>query len=122
MQKVLYTESELSLHEANDGVQSMPTTGNVRYTVCCRWLVCMAEVVQIHRLSDEESGSLEGVPDLQFGVIGFNDRETSITFVTKDTTSVGQPCHFYPVSGLQIIDMNTFAFKGCTLYVSARGE
>ena len=34
MQKVLYTESELSINEADDGVQSMPTTGNVRHTVC----------------------------------------------------------------------------------------
>ncbi len=80
----------------------------------------MAEIVQIHRLSDEESSCLEGVPDLQFGVFGFNNRKTSIAFVTENTTSVGQPCHFYPVSGLQIIDMNPFAFKGCTLYVSAR--
>ena len=82
----------------------------------------MAEVVQIHRLSDEESGSLEGVPDLQFGVFGFNNRKTSIAFVTKDTTPVGQPSLLYPVSGLQIIDMNPFALKGCTLCVSARAS
>ena len=80
----------------------------------------MAEIVQIHRLSDEESGSLEGVPDLQFGVFGFKNRKTSLAFVTKDTTSVGQPCHFDAIAFLQVIDMNPFSLKGCTLYVSAR--
>ena len=85
----------------------------------CRWLVCMAEVAQIHRLSDEESCCLKGVPDLQFGMFGFKNRETSIAFVTKDTTSVGQPCHFDAIALLQVVDRNTFSLKGCTLYVSA---
>ena len=80
----------------------------------------MAEVVQIHRLSDEKSCCLEGVTDLQFGVFGFNDCKTSIAFVTKDTTSVGQPCHFDAIAFLQVICRNAFALKGCTLYVGAR--
>ena len=80
----------------------------------------MAEVVQIHRLSDEESSCLEGVPDLQFRVFGFNNRKTSIAFVTKDAPSVGQPRHFDAIAFLQVTCRNSFALKSGTLNVRAR--
>ena len=57
---------------------------------------------------------------MQFGIGGFDNRKTSLAFVTKDTTSVGQPCHFDAIALLQVTCRNAFALKSGTLYVGAR--
>ena len=59
---------------------------------------------------------------MEFGVLGFEDKEMCFSFITEDTSSVRQPCNLYPVVLLQVVYMNAFAFKCRALDVRARGK
>ena len=48
---------------------------------------------------------------MQFGILGFEDKEMCFSFITEDASSVRQPCYLYPVAFLQVIYMDAFAFK-----------
>lgn len=79
-------------------------------------------IIEVHRFADEETGGVKGVAGMEFGILGFEDKEMRISFIAEDTPSVWKPSHLYPVAFLQVIDMNTLPLKSGALDVCARGK
>ncbi len=92
-------------------------TRYVRISLLCTVFVVPLYIIQVHRFADEETGGIERIADMQFGIFGFKNGKTCITFIVEDTASIRQPRHLDFVSFLQVVNMNTFAFKGSTLDV-----
>ena len=57
----------------------------------CGRVVAPYEIVEIERLSDDETGAVEGVVGFQFGVFAFNHFEAAFAEVLQQHAAVGSP-------------------------------
>ena len=79
-------------------------------------------IIQVHGLADDKTRGIKRITDMQFGILRFFDDEVCFTFIAKDASPVRQPGHLYPITFLQVVNMDAFALKSGTLNVCARGK
>ena len=85
-------------------------------------MVFVQEVVQVHRLSDEETSRTEPVSRLQFAVLCHLYIEVRTTFITEYTPPIGQPCHLHAVADGELFSANALALKSIALHLATQSE